>query len=92
MKRGVKKVPQRKMQRQRSTEKVTPHNTAKHHLKSMFIEESLQFFVREIDAQLLKAVVLENFEPKYIQDANERATALASANQTLVYATHEPIK
>jgi len=39
-------------------------------LKRVVVEVLLQHLVREVDAELLKAVVLEDLEPEDIQDTN----------------------
>ena len=39
--------------------------------KDVLVEDLLELFVREIDAELLKAVLLEHFEAKYIEETCE---------------------
>ena len=56
------------------------------------VEQLLQFLVSIIDAQLLKAVELEDFETGDIQDTNEAGTLTLGAVKRSIDAGHNPLE
>ena len=56
------------------------------------VEQLLQFLVSIIDAQLLKAVELEDFETGDIQDTNEAGTLTLGAVKRSVDTGHNPLE
>ena len=65
------------------------------HFKNYYyrvVEQLLQFLVSIIDAQLLKAVELEDFETGDIQDTNEAGTLTLGAVKRSVDTGHNPLE
>ena len=63
-----------------------------HGLKNILRESLLKLFVREIDAKLLKAIVLERFEAKNIQHVDVHAFLALGTKNRLVDLVDQPVE